>query len=146
MDAVSDFRIAGIIPFSATDWPGKLTATAFTQGCPWRCRYCHNPALQGFSAGTQSLQAFLELLGKRKGLLDGAVISGGEPTAQRGLGAAIAAIHDAGFPVGLHTCGYLPGRLAALLDDAATRPEWMVLSPKKSILINPTLSTNLPSN
>ena len=40
--------LAGLIPFSATDWPGKLTATVFTQGCPLRCAYCHNAQLQEF--------------------------------------------------------------------------------------------------
>ena len=40
--------VAGIIPFSATDWPGQLTITVFTQGCPLRCVYCHNPAQADF--------------------------------------------------------------------------------------------------
>ena len=123
-------QIAGIIPFSATDWPGKLTATAFTQGCPWRCVYCHNWQLQPFAPGTASLEELLELLRARRGLLDGAVISGGEPTAQPALGDAIAAIHAEGFPVGLHTCGYQPRRLAALLADSATRPEWIGIDVK----------------
>ena len=126
----SGLRIAGIIPFSATDWPGKLTATAFTQGCPWRCVYCHNPELQSFSAGRESFEDFLTLLRSRRGLLDGAVISGGEPTAQRALPAAIAAIRAEGFPVGLHTCGYRPERLAALLSEPCTRPEWIGIDVK----------------
>ena len=128
-------HIAGIIPFSATDWPGKLTATAFVQGCPWRCVYCHNWELQPFVAEVEdpdesSLEALLALLRSRRGLLDGAVISGGEPTAQLGLGSAVAKIHDEGFPVGLHTCGYAPKRLAALLSRPETRPEWIGIDVK----------------
>lgn len=126
----ADVQIAGIIPFSATDWPGKLTATAFLQGCPWRCVYCHNWQLQPFTQGSVSLEDFVALLRARRGLLDGAVISGGEPTAQRGLGAAIAAIHAEGFPVGLHTCGYRPSRLESLLADPLTRPEWIGIDVK----------------
>lgn len=129
-ETAGELQIAGIIPFSATDWPGKLTATAFTQGCPWRCVYCHNPALQPFCAGVESFADFLALLRSRRGLLDGAVISGGEPTAQSALPAAIAAIHAENFPVGLHTCGYRPDRLAALLEDPHTRPEWIGIDVK----------------
>ena len=150
-----ELQIAGIIPFSATDWPGKLTASAFVQGCPWRCVYCHNWQLQPFraerlgaagsacgdgdarpdgdaqgAAGAPSFGDLLELMRSRRGLLDGVVISGGEPTAQRALGSAIAALHAEGFPVGLHTCGYLPARLEALLADPATRPEWIGLDVK----------------
>ena len=151
---------AGIIPFSVTDWPDRITATLFTQGCPWRCRYCHNPALQEIvrlpvpqpasragggpptpnTAGTghgtktgrdrESFADFLELLHRRRTLLDGAVISGGEPTVHRELGAAVAAIHGLGLPVGLHTCGYQPKRLQQLLEDPATRPEWIGLDVK----------------
>ena len=161
---MSELQLAGIIPFSATDWPGKLTASAFVQGCPWRCVYCHNWQLQPFraewlgvagsaggdgdarrdggaagvgvgtrDAGSASAPSFadlLELMRSRRGLLDGVVISGGEPTAQRALGSAIGALHAEGFPVGLHTCGYLPARLEALLADPATRPEWIGLDVK----------------
>ncbi|MDY5588947.1 MAG: anaerobic ribonucleoside-triphosphate reductase activating protein [Arcanobacterium sp.] len=123
-------KIAGIIPFSATDWPGKLTATAFVQGCPWRCVYCHNFQLQPFGEGEATFEELLELMRSRRGLLDGAVISGGEPTAQQELGAAIAALHAEGFPVGLHTCGYQPKRLEKLLADPATRPEWIGIDVK----------------
>lgn len=128
--ATAQLPIAGIIPFSATDWPGKLTATAFTQGCPLRCVYCHNPQLQAFAPGAHSLAEFLSLLGSRHGLIDAAVISGGEPTSVRGLADAIAAIHDIGFPVGLHTCGYAPRRIAELVRDPATTPDWVGLDIK----------------
>ncbi|AKE40526.1 Anaerobic ribonucleoside-triphosphate reductase activating protein [Corynebacterium kutscheri] len=126
----NELPIAGIIPFSATDWPGKLTVTAFTQGCPLRCVYCHNPQLQGFGSGTHSMAEFLTLLSSRRGLIDAAVISGGEPTAVPGLADAIASIHDLGFPVGLHTCGYAPARIAKLVRDPATTPDWVGLDIK----------------
>ena len=62
--------------------------------------------------------------------IDALVISGGEPTLHRGLGDAIAATHRSGFPVGLHTCGYAPGRLDVLLEREETRPDWVGLDIK----------------
>lgn len=122
--------LAGIIPFSATDWPGRLVATGFTQGCPLACRYCHNPSLRPVGVGPVPFEDLLALLTRRRGLLDAAVISGGEPTMHPGLGAAIAAVHELGFPVGLHTSGYSPTRLAALLGTPTTRPDWIGLDIK----------------
>lgn len=109
--------IAGGIPFSTCDWPGKLTITAFVQDCPLRCRYCHNPALQPFGNGDgdQGFEEVLDLLHARRGLIDALVISGGEPLAVPGLADAIRRTHAAGFPVGLHTSGYSPARLAFCL-------------------------------
>lgn len=117
--------VAGIIPFSATDWPGRLTVTAFTQGCPLRCSYCHNPSLQEFTPAPHDFSEVLDLLRARHGLIDALVISGGEPLACAGLGEAIAAAHEIGFPVGLHTSGYVPARLGSILADSATRPDWI---------------------
>ncbi|MEJ5927720.1 anaerobic ribonucleoside-triphosphate reductase activating protein [Corynebacterium sp. H128] len=121
--------LAGVIPFSATDWPGHLTVTAFTQGCPLACPYCHNPALQTVGGG-QPFESVLPLLEKRRGLIDALVISGGEPTMHAGLGEAISAVHAAGFPVGLHTCGYRPSAMKALLESSATTPDWVGLDVK----------------
>ena len=108
--------IAGLTPLSTCDWPGRLVATVFLQGCPWRCTYCHNPAL--LDAGTPGVvpwAAVGDLLARRAGLLDGVVFSGGEPTRQAGLGAAMTQVREAGFGVGLHTSGAYPRRLAAVL-------------------------------
>lgn len=131
----ADLPIAGIIPFSPTDWPGHLVATAFTQGCPLTCRYCHNPSLQQVCPGTARISDVLDLLEQRRGLLDGAVISGGEPlmhsgSSSSGLAVAIARVHEAGFLVGLHTSGYAPARLARLLSDPACVPDWVGLDIK----------------
>ena len=113
--SANDLPIAGLIPFSATDWPGHLTATVFTQGCPLRCTYCHNPQLQQFRPGTVSWHEVTQLIDARRGLLDALVISGGEPVSSPPLPAAIRAAHALAFPVGLHTSGYAPHRLRRLL-------------------------------
>jgi len=108
--------VAGLTPLSSCDWPGRLVATVFLQGCPWRCTYCHNAAiLDPRTPGAVPWQDVRDLLARRHGLLDGVVFSGGEPTRQAALVAAAAEVRAAGFGVGLHTSGAYPARLPALL-------------------------------
>ncbi len=47
---MSPLAIGGLVPFSTVDMPGRNAAVVFCQGCPWRCRYCHNGHLQGGAA------------------------------------------------------------------------------------------------
>jgi len=109
-------EIAGLTPLSTCDWPGRLVATVFLQGCPWRCTYCHNQAiLDPRAPGVVPWSDVTALLERRHGLLDGVVFSGGEPTRQAALVEACRAVRDAGFGVGLHTSGAYPNRLAAVL-------------------------------
>ncbi|MCS4531587.1 anaerobic ribonucleoside-triphosphate reductase activating protein [Corynebacterium sp. ES2794-CONJ1] len=122
--------VAGIIPFSATDWPGNITLTVFTQGCPLRCVYCHNPNLQPLTRGALSFDTALDQAATRRALLDGIVISGGEPTLSSGLGPAIAKAHQEGFAVGLHTCGYSPAAIRRLLQSPDSTPDWVGLDIK----------------
>lgn len=108
--------IAGLVPMSTVDWPGKLAATAFLQGCPWRCTYCHNASiLDTKTPGAVPWSAVRDLMDRRHGLLDGVVFSGGEPTRQPGLLDAVRQVRSEGYLVGLHTGGAYPARLAALL-------------------------------
>lgn len=109
-------KVGGVVPFTATDYPGKLAAVVFVQGCPWRCGYCHNPHLQARpKAGAIAWTTVLDWLARRVGLLDAVVFSGGEPTSDPGLESAIREVRDLGFHVGLHTGGIHPERLAAVL-------------------------------
>jgi len=111
-----DLAIAGLTPLSTCDWPGRLVATVFLQGCPWACTYCHNPDLLDPRApGVVAWARVRELLRRRVGLLDGVVFSGGEPTRQAGLADAMRQVREAGYGVGLHTGGAYPRRLAAVL-------------------------------
>ena len=107
--------IGGITPFSTVDWPGKLACVAFLAGCPWRCPYCQNHALQSVDAYAQTEEDLLALLSARRGLLDGVVFSGGEPLAQHDVVWAAATAREMGFEVGLHTCGAYPERLREVL-------------------------------
>jgi anaerobic ribonucleoside-triphosphate reductase activating protein len=97
------------------------------QGCPWRCRYCHNPHLQPRTGPpVTDWEAVEEWLCRRSGLLDALVFSGGEPTLDPALPAAVAAARALGFRVGLHTAGIYPQRLAALLPAL----DWVGLDVK----------------
>ena len=114
--APRSLRVGGVVPFTATDYPGEIAAVVFVQGCPWRCAYCHNPHLQPRTRnGALEWQAVLNLLTRRVGLLDAVVFSGGEPTGDPALGQAIRDVRTLGFKVGLHTAGTHPRRLREVL-------------------------------
>ncbi|ATL32964.1 radical SAM protein [Streptomyces formicae] len=98
--------------------PGRLVTTVFCQGCPWRCGYCHNPELLDARVPPAvPWEAVASHLGRRRGLLDGIVFSGGEPLLQPGLADAARAARSLGYAVGLHTGGAYPRRFGALLDS-----------------------------
>ncbi len=98
--------LGGLSAFSTVDFPGRLAAVLFTQGCPLACRYCHNPHLRPRRAAVvRDWEGTLAWLSRRRGLLDGVVVSGGEPTIQPALGDALAQIRALGFATGLHTAG-----------------------------------------
>jgi anaerobic ribonucleoside-triphosphate reductase activating protein len=111
-----ELKIGGCTPFTSTDYPGKLSAVVFVQGCPWRCAYCHNPDLQPRAPTAQvRWDALMELLERRRGLIDAVVFSGGEATLDPALSSAMRAVRALGFGVGLHTSGAYPRRLAQVL-------------------------------
>lgn len=120
-------RVGGMTPLTTIDFPGRLAAVLFLQGCPWRCDYCHNPHLLPARASTgvewTSVLAFLR---RRRGLLDGVVFSGGEPTLQASLRGAIEQVRGLGYRVALHTGGMYPDRLRPLL----TQLDWIGLDIK----------------
>jgi pyruvate formate lyase activating enzyme len=112
----TDLRVGGLTRLSSCDWPGELVATAFCQGCAWRCPYCHNADLQPVVASPAIAWAdVLAFLKTRIGLLDGVVFSGGEPLLQGALVDTMRAVRDLGFRVGLHTGGAVPSRFADVL-------------------------------
>ena len=114
---LSHFPIGGITPLTTIDFPGRLAAVLYTQGCPWRCVYCHNASLWPFCDGDPKLEvATLEIfLKSRIGLLDGVVFSGGEPTVHDALGDLMQWVRGMGFEIGLHTNGMFPEKLREIL-------------------------------
>ena len=110
--------LCGLQKLSMVDYPGKLAATVFTGGCNLRCPFCHNALLVTRLNETPELPeaevlAFLE---RRRGLLDGVVLSGGEPLLQPDAADFLRKVRDMGFAVKLDTNGCCPDRLAAILE------------------------------
>jgi pyruvate formate lyase activating enzyme len=108
-------RVGGLTRLSASDYPDKLAAVVFCQGCAWRCSYCHNPHLLPAGKGIISWAEVLAFLQKRRNLLDAVVFSGGEPTLQRALPQAMREVKALGYLVGLHTAGIVPRMLERVL-------------------------------
>ena len=109
-------RLGGLTPLTTIDFPGRLAAVVYCQGCPWRCGYCHNPELLDATAPPAlPWERALAFLQSRRGLLDGVVFSGGEPTLQAALPAALREVRAMGFQTALHSGGMYPERLSALL-------------------------------
>lgn len=109
-------RIGGFQKTTLTDFPGKIAAIVFTSGCPFRCGFCHNPELvvPPFAQAIDEGEIF-SFLKSRAGLLEGVVITGGEPTIHSDLLRFIQNIRALGFAIKLDTCGYLPQMLEPIL-------------------------------
>ena len=113
---VNPIRIGGVETFSTVDFPEKISAVIFMQGCPWRCPFCHNAFLQDTTADSGFIwENFIDFLKTRRKVLDGVVFSGGEPLVQEGLESAISEVKSLGYAIGLHTGGYRPEHLQKIL-------------------------------
>ena len=113
---MTSIKIGGIEKFSIVDFPNRMSAVVFMQGCPWRCPFCHNAHLQDIHADTNiSWPKFIDFLQHRQGILDAVVFSGGEPLTQPELLNAIKEVKELGYEIGLHTGGYLPHRFKEVL-------------------------------
>lgn len=111
-------KIAGLQKMTLLDFPGKVACTVFLAGCNYRCPFCHNAELlEGSSEPLMSREEFLSFLSKRRGLLDGVCISGGEPTLSAGLKELMADIKAMGYAIKLDTNGSRPALLKELVDE-----------------------------
>jgi len=120
-------NVGGLTRCTTIDYPGELAAVLFCQGCPWRCGYCHNRHLMSEQADTPiSWEEIIRFLERRRGLLDAVVFSGGEPTMQASLPAAISTVKDMGFLIGLHTAGAFPD----ILGQALQLTDWVGMDIK----------------
>jgi pyruvate formate lyase activating enzyme len=137
--------VAAMTGTSLVDYPGKISSVVFTQGCNYDCYYCHNRALIAFnscnscnssnsfksqlaqdsehhddsvtnSSEALSLDRIFALMRRRKGLVEGIVVTGGEPTVHADLPQFLAQVKDLGFAVKLDTNGSNPSMVARLLD------------------------------
>ncbi len=113
-------KLSGIQKTSLIDFPDNIATTVFTQGCNFRCPYCHNPQLlprENENGQYIDSQSVIEFLVSRKHLLDGICITGGEPALQEGLISFIEKIKAHGFKVKLDTNGSFPLKLKYLLEN-----------------------------
>ncbi len=108
----------GLQKTTLLDYPGKVAATVFTHGCPLRCPYCHNPELVGGPVPEYFIRKddFTRFLDRRKNVLEGICITGGEPMVHQDLPELISLIRSRGLLVKLDTSGMFPDRLKKLLD------------------------------
>jgi pyruvate formate lyase activating enzyme len=111
-------KISGLQRVTASDFPGRLAAIVFTQGCNFHCPFCHNSSLLPMDAdsliGEDTVFGFLQ---KRKSLLGGVVITGGEPCLQDDLAKFCRKVKDMGFAVKLDTNGSRPAVIKELLHE-----------------------------
>ena len=135
-------NVAGLVPFTTIDFPNKLAAVVFFQGCPLKCPFCHNPDLQDFEAiAKMDWNEVLNFLNERKKRLDGVVLSGGEPLMQQDVVAAAKQIKELGFQVAVHTSGIYPHKMREILpfidwvglDIKAPKSKYELLSGRKNI-------------
>src|SRR5271157_1720709 len=110
-------QIGGLQKVSLNEYPGKISAIAFTQGCNFRCPYCHNPELVDPDLYKECLseETVLSFLEKRKGKLDALTITGGEPTIQHDLMDFIKCVRKIGYSIKLDTNGSYPEVLEQLI-------------------------------
>ncbi len=109
-------QIAGLVKNSFVDYPGHIAAAVFVPGCNMDCWYCHNRALweRGELIDEEEVAAFLM---KRRGFLDGVVVSGGEPSLQSDLPLFVRRLKDMGYLVKLDTNGLKPEVVEKLLPQ-----------------------------
>lgn len=109
--------IGGISNLTLLDYPEKVACTVFTVGCNFRCPFCHNNTLVRGNDGKQlSVVEVLRFLQKRRNVLEGMCLTGGEPLIQNGVREFLQAVKALGYSVKLDTNGAYPDRLKALID------------------------------
>ena len=112
--------IKGLQKLTLLDFPEKMACTVFTFGCNFRCPFCHNASLVLSDRTDNTVmpeEEILAFLRKRRGILEGVCITGGEPTLQPDLADFIRRVKDMGYAVKLDTNGYRPNLLRALLTE-----------------------------
>lgn len=136
--------LSGITKLTLLDFPEKTACIVFTAGCNFRCGYCHNPEfvlperLKEIEKGFIPEDVFFRFLERRKGLLQGVVITGGEPTLHPDLEDFIGKIRALGYAVKLDTNGNRPDVLRRLVEGGLV--EYVAMDFKTSFARYPSLS------
>lgn len=141
-------QIHGFNKLTLLDYPGHLAATIFLGGCNMRCPFCHNASLvtKVSSQPVIPVEQVLEVLTKRKGVLEGVCITGGEPTLYHDLPDLINEIKGLGYKVKLDTNGTNPSMIKSLvgeklidyvaMDIKNSREKYLITSGNSHLPIN----------
>lgn len=115
--SVIKMLIKGFQKLTVLDYPGRTACTVFTDGCNFRCPFCHNASLVTEKGGEyyEESEIFAHLK-KRKNVLDGVAVTGGEPLLQKDIESFLYEIKDMGFAVKLDTNGTFPEKLEGILQ------------------------------
>lgn len=112
--------LKGLQKLTLLDYPGKMACTVFSGGCNFKCPFCHNASLvlgeRVQSTPTLEVEEFFAFLEKRKNILEGVCVSGGEPTLSPDILSFLNNIKELGFLVKLDSNGYRPDVLRAAID------------------------------
>ena len=145
-------NIRGLFKTSLVDFPGRISSVIFTGGCNLRCGYCHNPglALNGPDLERIDDETVFSFLEKRKGLIDGITVSGGEPSLDPGLIPFLERVRALGLQIKLDTNGFFPeivkdcisfGLLDYIALDVKTSPDRYTLLTGKDVSFATVLCT-----
>lgn len=112
-------KIHGFQKTTLLDFPGKVACTVFTGGCDFRCPYCHNASLvlHPDDAPLYDENEIISYLYKRRGIIDGLCVTGGEPLMNADIGDFLRRVKEAGVAVKIDTNGTFPARLKQLVKD-----------------------------
>jgi pyruvate formate lyase activating enzyme len=111
-------KIGALQKVSLIDYPGEICAIVFTQGCNFRCPYCHNPELVNpeMYAECMTEETIFSFLAKRKGKIDAVAITGGEPTIQHDLMDFVKRVRKTGYSIKVDTNGSHPEVIEQLIS------------------------------
>lgn len=128
-----DAPAGALIKTTLVDFPGRVATTLFVKGCNLRCPYCYNTGLVLGNESDESLakvKDVIEHLEKRKNVLTGFVISGGEPLLNPLTPYLIRYARKLGYKIKLDTNGTLPDKLQSLLSDQELKPDFIAMDIK----------------
>ncbi len=135
MKTEQNATVGALIKTTLVDFPGRVASAVFLTGCNLRCPYCYNGALVFNTESPENLATFQQIvahLQKRKTVLSGFVISGGEALLHPATPELIKAAKSLGYAVKLDTNGTLPEKLSALIHEPSTRPDFIAMDIKTS--------------
>lgn len=114
---VGKMKFGGLQKLTLLDYPNKIACTVFTVGCNFRCPFCHNNSLVSDSAENVTTEQIMQFLNKRKNVLEGVCLTGGEPLLQSDVVEFLTEVKKLGYLVKLDTNGAYPHKLKQLVQS-----------------------------